>query len=129
MEEREQKTASDRSSIRLRCCASPGYVLNRLFVAGQPSWWHRRARCNCKASLVFPLFFPWLPFSHENHKRSQKWEVHLMGFFGTKKLIFFKPRGFFFFFPKDLWQTEAKLLPDLMKGILCKRGVIYTSFN
>ena len=52
-----------------------------------------------------------------------------MGFFGTEKLIFFKPRGFFFFFPKDLWQTEAKLLPDLMKGILCKRGVIYTSFN
>lgn len=52
-----------------------------------------------------------------------------MGFFGTKKLIFFKSREIFFFFPKDLWQTEAKLLPDLMKGILCKRGVIYTSFN
>lgn len=50
-----------------------------------------------------------------------------MGFFGTEKLIFFKPKRFFF--PKDLWQTAAKLLPALMKGILCKRGVIYTSFN
>lgn len=50
-----------------------------------------------------------------------------MGFFGTEKLIFFKPKRFFF--PKDLWQTGAKLLPALMKGILCKRGVIYTSFN
>ena len=90
-------------------------------VITEPDWY----------SSPFPLPPPPtpLPFSHENDKRSQKWEVHLMDFFGTKKLIFFKPRGFFFFFPKDLWQTEAKLLPDLMKGILCKRGVIYTSFN
>lgn len=40
-----------------------------------------------------------------------------MVFFGTKKLIFLNQGDFFFFFPKDLWQTEAKLLPDLMKGI------------
>lgn len=42
----------------------------------------------------------------------------LNGFFWHQEINLFKPRGFFFFFfPKDLWQTEAKLLPDLMKGI------------
>lgn len=124
MEEREQKTASDRS-IYLRCCARPSSVLKWLFAAGQLSWWHRRARCNCKASLVFPLSFPWLPFSHENHKRSQKWEVHLMGFFGTKKLIFFKTKGIFFSFLKIFGKQKLNCFQTSWK-VFCANEVWFT---
>lgn len=65
------------------CAPRPGCVLTLLWAARRgPDIIAEPARSSSPN-------FPWLPFSHENDKRSQKWEVHLMGFFWHQEINLF----------------------------------------
>ena len=54
----------------------PGYVLNPFSAAELPGWWHGRARRNCRARLVFPLFTTSSSLGTREWTECRHWFLH-----------------------------------------------------